>query len=61
MSQETYYSRRTDHAMKNIVNQGISYQEIYGTPFAAAYMSTQGVNIEVALRVLSRPWQRRKC
>ena len=52
-------SRRTDFATAAIVNQGISYQSIYGTSFAAAFMKTQGVNMTIAMRVLSQPQARR--
>ncbi len=53
-------TRRIDNTKAEIVNQGISYQSVYGTSFAAAFMRTQGINIEIAKRVLSQPQARRK-
>lgn len=55
-----YYSRRVDFATAAIINQGISYQDKYGTSSAATYLYSNGVDIDVAIRVLSRPWERRK-
>ena len=52
-------SRRADYITAAIINQGISYQTIYGTSFAAAFMKTQGVQQAIAMRVLSQPHSRR--
>lgn len=56
---EQYYFTRTDHASAAIVNEGIALQITEGTYFAAAYMNAHNINIDIAMRVLSRPWQRR--
>jgi hypothetical protein len=54
------YSRRTDVETAKIVNQGILFQARIGTDYAAAYLSCKGISVEIAMRVLARPWQRRK-
>lgn len=54
------HSRRQDAHTAAIVNQAILYQERIGTDYAAAYLSCRGVSMDVAMRVLSRPWQRRQ-
>ncbi|MBS1169816.1 MAG: hypothetical protein H6R01_734 [Burkholderiaceae bacterium] len=54
------HSRRQDIETAKIVSQGIRYQQKLGTDFAASYMRTRGVKMDVALRVLSRPHQRRQ-
>jgi len=54
------FSRRTDMETAKIVNQGILFQERIGIDYAAAYLSCRGVSVDVALRVLSRPWERRR-
>ena len=54
------FSRRQDAKTATIVNQALMFQERIGTDYAAAYLSCKGVNVEVAIRVLSRPRERRK-
>jgi len=54
------HSRRENLEMARIVNQGIVFQERVGTDFAAAFMSCRDVSVDIALRVLSRPWERRR-
>ena len=54
------HSRRTDLETAKIVNPGILFQERIGTDYAAYYMNCRGVSVDVALRVLSRPWERRR-
>ena len=54
------YSRRQDVETAVIVNQAILFQERVGTDYAAAYLSCRGVSIDIAIRVLSRPWERRR-
>lgn len=54
------FSRRQDAKTSTIVNQALMFQERIGTDYAAAYLSCKGVNVEVAIRVLSRPRERRK-
>lgn len=54
------FSRRQDAKTASIVNQALLFQERIGTDYAAAYLSCKGVNVDVAIRVLSRPRERRK-
>ena len=54
------FSRRTDMETAKIVNQGILFQERIGIDYAAAYLSCRGVSLDVAMRVLARPWERRR-
>lgn len=54
------FSRRMDVETAKVVNQGILFQQRLGTDYAAAYLSCRGINVDVALRVLSRPWERRR-
>lgn len=54
------FSRRTDMETAKIVNQGILFQERIGIDYAAAYLSCRGVSMDVAMRVLARPWERRR-
>lgn len=56
----TAFSRRQDAKTATIVNQALLFQERIGTDYAAAYLSCKGVNVDVAIRVLSRPKERRK-
>ena len=51
--------RRNNQQMAAIVERGIELQQLYGTKVAAAYLNSHSVNIEVTMRVLSRPWERR--
>lgn len=52
--------RRQDVETARIVNQGIMFQERAGTDCAAAYLKNLGISLDVALRVLARPTDRRK-
>jgi hypothetical protein len=54
------HSRRQDAQTASIVNQAILFQERIGTDYAAAFLSCKGINVEVAIRVLSRPKERRR-
>ena len=54
------FSRRYDVETAKIVNQAILFQERIGTDYAAAYLSCKGVSVDIAIRVLSRPWERRR-
>jgi hypothetical protein len=54
------FSRRADAATASIVNQAILFQERIGTDYAAAYLNCKGVNVDIAIRVLSRPKERRR-
>ncbi len=54
------FSRRQDFETAKIVNQAILFQERIGTDYAAAYLSCKGVSVDIAIRVLSRPWERRR-
>jgi hypothetical protein len=42
------------------VDLGISLQERFGAEYAAAFLKQNGISIEVAIRVLSRPAERRR-
>lgn len=50
---------RKDSVTESIVNQAISMIDTCGASEAAAYLKRHQVNMEVAIRVLSRPSQRR--
>ncbi|MEA5098677.1 MAG: hypothetical protein VB032_09110 [Burkholderiaceae bacterium] len=52
--------RRQDVETARIVNQGLMFQERAGTDCAAAYLKNLGISLDVALRVLARPTERRK-
>jgi hypothetical protein len=51
---------RPDRESVQVVNHGIDTQTMLGSQAAARYMRARGVAFEVALRVLTRPAQRRK-
>ena len=42
-----------------IVDEGIQFQNMRRTKYAANYLKFKGISMEVATRVLSRPSQRR--
>lgn len=52
-------ARRTDWKTAAIVDRGIQLQEIFGTKLAAEYLNFHKVNMDVTIRVLTRPWERR--
>ena len=54
------FARRQDVETAKVVNQAILLQERIGTDYAAAYLSCKGVSMDIAIRVLSRPWERRR-
>ena len=54
------FARRQDVETAKIVNQAILFQERLGIDYAAAYLSCKGVSMDIAMRVLSRPWERRR-
>lgn len=43
-----------------LVEIGIAMQDMQGTDQAAEYLKSQGIEIDIAVRVLSRPLHRRK-
>ena len=43
-----------------LVEIGIAMQDRQGTDQAAEYLKSQGIEFDIAVRVLSRPLQRRK-
>jgi len=45
---------RADMASAELVEKGIALQEIRGTPYAAIFLKSQWISLDVALRVLSR-------
>lgn len=51
---------RHDYRSARIVDVGISLQGRFGANYAAAFLKENGINVEVALRVLSNPEKRRK-
>lgn len=51
---------RRDFTTAALVEEGIALQEQAGTKFAAVFLDYKGVPVDVALRVLLRPAERRK-
>ncbi|MES2831169.1 MAG: hypothetical protein V4695_04165 [Pseudomonadota bacterium] len=51
---------RRDFATAALVEEGIALQEQAGTKFAAVFLDYKGIPVEIALRVLLRPGERRK-
>ena len=52
-------ARRLDWLKARVVEEGVSLQCVHGTDFAASYLKSKKVDLEVALRVLARPHERR--
>ena len=52
-------ARRLDWVKAKVVEEGITLQLIHGTDFAAAYLKSAKVDIDVAIRVLAHPHERR--
>ena len=50
---------RQDWTSARFVEEGISIQVVYGTRYAAAFLKNRMIDIDVALRVLLNPTQRR--
>lgn len=50
---------RQDWTSARFVEEGITIQVVYGTRYAAAFMKNRMIDIDVALRVLLNPAQRR--
>jgi hypothetical protein len=50
---------RHDQSSAELVEKGIALQEVCGTSEAAKYLKSQWISMDVALRVLARPTQRR--
>lgn len=50
---------RPDWHTARFVKQGIRMQQTHGTGYAAAFLKTRRVDIDVALRVLLQPSRRR--
>lgn len=51
---------RVDSSSADLVEQGVKLQDIRGTDCAAEYLKTNGIEMEVAMRVLARPSERRR-
>lgn len=51
---------RRDLVRATLIEIGIATQEIRGTDRAAEYLKSQGIDLDIAVRVLSRPMQRRR-
>lgn len=52
-------ARRLDWLKARVVEEGISLQCAHGTDFAASYLKSKQVDLEIALRVLVHPRERR--
>ena len=52
-------ARRLDWLKARVIEEGISLQCVHGTDFAASYLKSKKVDLEVALRVLAHPHDRR--
>ncbi len=50
---------RLDWTSARFVEEGIKLQPVYGTRYAADFMKSRMIDIDVALRVLLKPAQRR--
>lgn len=50
---------RQDWTSAKFVEEGIRIQIVYGTQYAAGFLKTRMIEIDVALRVLLNPGQRR--
>jgi len=51
---------RRDIVTAQIVEEGIALQQQAGTKFAAVFLDYKGVSVDIALRVLLHPAERRK-
>jgi len=58
-SQAALQARRVNTQMAAVVDKGIQLQEVFGTKFAADYLSFHKVSIDVTVRVLTKPNERR--
>ena len=56
----TYGFMRRDLVTAALVEQSIALQDQAGTSYAAVFLDYKGVPVDIALRVLLRPQQRRK-
>lgn len=52
-------ARRLDWLNAGVVEEGINLQSMHGTDFAASYLKSKQIDLEVALRVLAHPQARR--
>ena len=52
-------ARRLDWVKAKVVEEGITLQSVHGTDFAAAYLKSAKVDLDVAIRVLAHPHERR--
>ena len=55
----THTHLRQDWTSARFVEEGITIQVVYGTRYAAAFLKNRMIDIDVALRVLLNPAQRR--
>ena len=53
------YVRRLDWVKAHLVDEGLRLQRHQGTDSAAAFLKSEKVDIDVALRVLAHPQERR--
>ena len=56
----TFGFMRRDLVTAALIEQSIALQEQAGTSYAAVFLDYKGVPVDIALRVLLRPDQRRK-
>ncbi len=52
-------ARRLDWSKAKDVEEGINLQSQHGTDFAASYLKSKKIDLDVALRVLTHPGERR--
>ena len=50
---------RQDWTSARFIEEGISIQDVYGTRHAAAFLKNRMIDLDVSLRVLLHPGQRR--
>ncbi|MBZ2207174.1 hypothetical protein [Massilia soli] len=54
------YQARLDHAAERTVEAALDLQRHCGTGYAARYLDANDISLQVALRTLTRPAQRRR-
>jgi hypothetical protein len=60
MEPESYESsNRSNRLVAEQVEVGLVLQEMLGTSAAAKYLFTRLISLNLSMRVLTRPWQRR--
>jgi hypothetical protein len=59
IDQQQHSLARQDWTSARFIEEGISIQDVYGTRHAAAFLKNRMIDIDVSLRVLLHPAQRR--